>query len=112
MKTYKELQTEIKNLQMRAEKARRAEVANVIAGIKEKMREYGITEADLSGRGAKNSVRNTAKNAANKPAKKTGTVKPKYRNTDTGQTWTGRGKPPKWIAGQDRNQFLIESNPQ
>jgi DNA-binding protein H-NS len=96
MKTYKELQAEIKDLQMRAEKARRAEVANVIAEIKEKMREYGITEADLSGKGSA------------KPAKKTGMVKPKYRNADTGETWTGRGKPPKWIAGQDRQQFLID----
>jgi len=95
MKTYKELQVEIKNLQMRAEKARRAEVANVIADIKEKMREYGITEADLSGKGGKKQV------------KKAGTVKPKYRNSATGETWTGRGKPPKWIAGQDREKFLI-----
>jgi DNA-binding protein H-NS len=39
-------------------------------------------------------------------------VKPKYRNAATGETWTGRGKPPKWIAGQDRNQYLIENNPQ
>lgn len=108
MKTYKELQTEIKNLQMRAEKARRAEVASVIADIKEKMQTYGITEADLSSKSAKR----TAKKAADKPAKKTGTVKPKYRNTATGQTWTGRGKPPKWIAGQDRNQFLIEADSQ
>jgi len=102
MKTYKELQAEIKNLQMRAEKARRAEVANVIADIKEKMREYGITEADLSG-----------KNGGKKQPKKTGAVvKPKYRNAATGQTWTGRGKPPKWIADQDRSQYLIENNPQ
>jgi DNA-binding protein H-NS len=96
MKTYKELQAEIKDLQLRAEKARRAEVANVIAEIKEKMREYGITESDLSGKGS------------TKPTKKTGTVKPKYRNAASGETWTGRGKPPKWIAGQDRQKFLID----
>ena len=34
-------------------------------------------------------------------------VAPKYRNQATGETWTGRGKPPKWIQGQDRDQFLI-----
>lgn len=104
MKTYKELQTEIKNLQMRAEKARRAEVASVIADIKEKMRTYGITEADLSGKGAKRTEK--------KAVKKSGTVKPKYRNAETGETWTGRGKPPRWIAGKERDQFLIENNPQ
>lgn len=104
MKTYKELQAEIKSLQMRAEKARRAEVASVIADIKEKMRTYGITEADLLGK--------PTKKAEKKPVKKSGTVKPKYRNSDTGETWTGRGKPPRWIAGKDREQFLIENNPQ
>ena len=98
MKTYKELQAQIKELQMEAEKAHRAEVANVIAEIREKMREYGITEADLTGRGAKK---------PGKAAKTPGTVKPKFRNPATGETWTGRGKPPKWIAGKDRSQFLI-----
>lgn len=34
-------------------------------------------------------------------------VAPKYRDPVSGQTWTGRGKPPAWIAGKDRDQFLI-----
>lgn len=32
---------------------------------------------------------------------------PKYRNPETGVTWTGRGKPPTWILGKDRAPFLI-----
>jgi DNA-binding protein H-NS len=32
---------------------------------------------------------------------------PKYRDPATGKTWTGRGKPPVWIQGKDRSQFLI-----
>ena len=40
-------------------------------------------------------------------------VAAKYRNpADASQTWTGRGKPPAWIAGFDKDaraQFLIES---
>src|SRR4029453_19680675 len=32
----------------------------------------------------------------------------KYRDPQTGKTWTGRGKPPNWIAGaKDRQAFLI-----
>jgi DNA-binding protein H-NS len=99
MKTYREIQAEIKNLQAKAEKARRAELANVIADMRAKIQEYGLTEADLFSK--------RAKRTAAKSPKKTGTVKPKYRNPATGETWTGRGKPPKWIAGQDREQFLI-----
>ena len=29
------------------------------------------------------------------------------RNPATGETWTGRGKAPKWIDGQEREQYLI-----
>lgn len=41
-----------------------------------------------------------------KPAK--AHVPSKYHDPKTGATWTGRGKPPAWIAGKDREQFLIE----
>lgn len=41
------------------------------------------------------------------PAKKEGV--PKYRDDATGATWTGRGKPPAWIMGKDREDFLIET---
>lgn len=54
--------------------------------------EYGLTAADLFP-------------VAGKPAASMG--QPKYRNPETGVTWTGRGKPPNWINGKDREQFLI-----
>jgi DNA-binding protein H-NS len=34
-------------------------------------------------------------------------LKPKYRNPDTGQTWTGHARPPAWIAGKDYADFEI-----
>lgn len=34
-------------------------------------------------------------------------VPAKYRNPLTGDTWTGRGKSPTWLLGQDRTAFLI-----
>lgn len=34
-------------------------------------------------------------------------VEPKYRDPATGNTWTGRGKPPRWLAGKDRDAFKI-----
>lgn len=36
-------------------------------------------------------------------------VIPKYRDEKSGATWTGRGKPPAWIAGKNREDFLIDS---
>ncbi|WP_430232126.1 H-NS family nucleoid-associated regulatory protein [Paraburkholderia tropica] len=35
-------------------------------------------------------------------------VAAKYRDPDSGATWSGRGKPPAWIAGKDRQQFLVD----
>lgn len=35
---------------------------------------------------------------------------PKYRDPQTGKTWSGRGRIPKWIEGKDRENFLIKEN--
>lgn len=39
------------------------------------------------------------------PEKRTAT--PKYRDPDTGNTWTGRGKRPSWMNGGDPEQYRI-----
>ena len=35
-------------------------------------------------------------------------VAQKYRDEKSGATWTGRGRAPAWIAGKNREDFLIE----
>jgi DNA-binding protein H-NS len=46
--------------------------------------------------------------AASKPAGSTVGMA-KYRDPQSGKTWTGRGKPPLWIAGTtNRDDFLIK----
>ena len=64
------------------------------------MAEFGLTVQDVfpSGRGASKSGNKAS--SGNK-------VAPKYRDPATGQSWTGRGKAPKWIDGQDRAKYLI-----
>ena len=99
MATYTELQREISRLMQQAEDARKAEIRAVIADIKAKMLEYGITVADLGSTGRSS----RAKGA---------TVAAKYRNSATGETWTGRGKMPRWLqaqvsAGKRKEDFLI-----
>ena len=39
---------------------------------------------------------------------KTKQVPDKYYDPDTGQSWSGRGKPPRWLQGKDRTQYLIQ----
>lgn len=34
-------------------------------------------------------------------------IRPKYWNPETGTTWSGRGKTPRWLVGQDRDKFRI-----
>ncbi|MBP8820971.1 MAG: H-NS histone family protein [Brachymonas sp.] len=79
--------------------ARRQQVAQAIATCRKLIEEHALTEADLFGSG---------KGRRGKSAGTGIKVAPKYRNPATGETWTGRGKPPKWIQGQNRDSFLIK----
>ena len=69
-----------------------------------------IIAADISsamGGGKKKSVKAKATGAVKKSGPR-GKVAPKYKNpADPTQTWTGRGKAPKWIEGKDRAAFAI-----
>ena len=58
--------------------------------------EFGLTERDVFPSGRRSGGTRTG-----------GKVAPKYRDPATGQTWTGRGKAPKWIDGKDRSKYLI-----
>jgi DNA-binding protein H-NS len=35
-------------------------------------------------------------------------VPAKYRSAETGETWTGRGRAPLWLAGKNKDDFLIK----
>jgi DNA-binding protein H-NS len=35
-------------------------------------------------------------------------AEPKYMNPETGQTWSGRGKTPKWLEGRRKSRFVIK----
>ncbi len=98
MTSYKELKAKAEDLMRQAEAAKKAETAAVIAEIKARMAEYGITLADLGGGAKKASLRAAAAI--------------KYRNASTGETWSGRGRPPHWLAdalakGRKREEFLV-----
>lgn len=98
MATYKELKAQAEALLQQAEVARRAEIAAVVTEIQSKMKEYGITLADLKG-------------GVKKPKSRAAVVT-KYRNPATGESWSGRGRAPKWLAdelakGLAREAFLV-----
>lgn len=96
MATYKELLKQQEALALQIEEARKAEISDAVQKVRELVSEYGLSADDIFSTGRR------AKTRAG------GKVAPKYRDPATGQTWTGRGKAPKWIDGQDRSQYLID----
>ena len=94
MSQYKELLKQREELEAQIAQARKAELETAIAKVRQLVLDYSLTERDIFG-GVRTS---TAKGT---------TVAPKYKDPATGATWTGRGKPPRWIADKDRTQFLI-----
>lgn len=38
-----------------------------------------------------------------------GAAAAKFRNPETGETWSGRGREPAWIKGKNRDDFLISA---
>ena len=99
MATYKELKAQAEALMKQAEAARQAEIAAVVVEILAKMKEFGITVDDLRG-GAKKT-------------KSRGAVAAKFRNPATGESWSGRGRAPRWLAeemakGRAKEAFLIK----
>jgi DNA-binding protein H-NS len=96
--SYKELIQQREALEHAIEAARQREISQAVLKVREIIAEFNLTAHDVFPSGRKNEVAGT---------KSVNKVAPKYRDPATGQTWTGRGKAPKWIDGQDRAQFVI-----
>jgi DNA-binding protein H-NS len=98
--SYKELLKQREALEQAIATARAHELSEAITKARELVAEFGLTVQEVfpSGRGASKSGNKAS--SGNK-------VAPKYRDPATGQSWTGRGKAPKWIDGQDRAKYLI-----
>ena len=96
MVTYKELLKQQEALALQVEEARKREISDAVTQVRQMVSEFGLTERDVFPSGRKSGGTRTG-----------GKVAPKYRDPATGQTWTGRGKAPKWIDGKDRSNYLI-----
>lgn len=101
MANYSELMAQAQALMAQAEQARKSELASVIADIKAKMKQYGLTVADLG-----------APAGAKKAVKSKSTATPKYRGPQ-GELWAGGpGRKPEWVravlaAGKSIEDFRI-----
>lgn len=136
MASLSELIQQKRALEARIAAAKKTKLASVIKQIKALVEEFELAPSDIfsgvrtgvakRGAGKRAGAKTgggtrAAKVAASKRGRKSGgkksagkdgrrgKVAPKYRDPDTGATWTGRGIAPKWIAGKDRERYLISS---
>ncbi|WP_175941033.1 H-NS histone family protein [Caballeronia sp. BCC1704] len=92
-----ELMAQRESLEKELAEARRKEERLALIEIVQKMRQYGITLNELMGR--KPGTQHAAPDVAIK-----------YRDPESGATWSGRGRAPQWIAGKDREAFLVDGS--
>lgn len=99
-----EIEKQINKLQRKMRTLHTRQRRPVITSIVRSMIEYEITPEEIAEAYEKRNLRTTTANA---------TAPARFKNPKTGDTWTGRGRPPRWIVeaennGQNRQDFLIK----
>ena len=109
MATYRTLLAQKAARDRKIAQARKREIASVVKQINSLIEQYGLTPQELRfpRRPAAAEETPSTKPVARKKAKPVSTVAPKYRNAETGETWSGRGRAPRWIVG-DKETYLIK----
>ena len=93
--------------------AKRTPIATVRSKITKFAKAEGYTLEELFGMSGNRGAKATAK-PSSRAGRKLGKVAPKYRNpANPKETWTGRGKHPRWMAaliakGKKADDFLIK----
>ncbi len=104
MPSLQELIAQKEALEREIERTRNQDRSDAIAKVTDLMSQYGLTTADLT-------TKKAGKSGASR-AGKGGKVAAKYRNTATGDAWSGRGLQPKWLkaalaSGRKLSDFAI-----
>lgn len=107
MATYLELKAQADALLKQAEELRQSETAAVIADIKDKMAQYGLTARDL---GLSSGASSTS--TSRKKRTDAGSPLPAKYKDGNGNSWSGRGIKPKWLQeaiakGKKIEQFAV-----
>ena len=114
MSNLVDIQTQIEKLQKQASEIKTKEFAATVKEIQAKMQAFGITVKDIQVRkpGKPGRVAKVKAPKAAKVSRKAGVpVAAKYRGPN-GETWSGRGLTPKWLAalvaqGQSKESFAV-----
>lgn len=112
-----DIQTQIQKLQKQADEIRSKEFDKTVQDILAKMQAFGITLKDLQpakgkSRGKALAHKSVVKSGSKGGKKAGATVAAKYRGPN-GETWSGRGLMPRWLAalvaqGQAKESFAVK----
>lgn len=122
MKNLAAIQAQIEDLQKQAAELRQKEYRKTVSDIVAQMRAFGISVEDIrealrrdggpgKSIGRRGRPKKVTPGAEGAPAAKRKPAPIKYRGP-AGETWTGRGKQPRWLkalvdAGRQPEEFLI-----
>ena len=112
-----QLDQQAKEIEARRKTILAARRADDLIKAKKLIEQHGFTAKEL-GLSVASSLANTNNVTLLKDLKVKGKLPPKYKNpSNQEQTWSGKGRPPEWfdkyvsVAGQTKEQLLIEANP-
>ena len=91
MTSLQELLAQKEALEQQIAQLKKAERADALQNARSLVETYDLTVDELFGK-----QKSTGK-----------AVAPKYRNPETGETWTGRGRAPRWLEGKNREDFAV-----
>jgi len=97
MSSLKELLAEKAALEIKIAEVRKQEIKHALDQIKSLIEAYQLTCADIF---PDDRPRGTANKTEKVPAK--------YRDPDTGKTWSGRGIAPKWLQEKNKEDYRIQ----
>ena len=111
--TVQQLTALIAAAEAKRREKREGAVAALRAEMEQKAAELGVSPGELFAQAGQRAP-TEQKARGRRPRSDAGAkITAKYRDPETGETWSGRGRPPRWLAaleakGRDRKEFAVE----
>ena len=111
-KALAKINAQIQTLQRRADTLRINHRASALQKILRQMHEFLISPEDIQIAYAQNRPARAKRLDVQRRRDSRSVVAPKYRNPESGETWSGRGRAPRWLtsaekAGRNRDDFRV-----
>lgn len=95
MSSYRELIEQRRMLDEQIAGAKKVESERALSEVRGMVADFGFTVDDVFGKRPRVGDR------------RTGAQPPKYRDPESGATWSGRGKRPRWLTEENLDVFRI-----